>query len=90
MTNFFDTIDFDDAEHMQQLSRLMFEFRISRDRLLQQYAVADTLSLLEKIRSGELAEHPAYDHYLSLRVLEEMYANVRAELKEFLPKAKAI
>ena len=88
MANFFDSIGLDDAEHMEQLSRLMFEFRVSRDGLLRQYGVSDAAGLLERIRTGEVAEHPGYDHYLSLTILDDMHGAVRAELKDFLPKVK--
>ena len=88
MADFFDNMDFEDAELMQQLSRLMFELRVGRDTLLKQYDVADAAALLEKIRSGAVPEHPAYDHYLSLAVLDETREAVRAELKDFLPKVK--
>lgn len=88
MADFFDNMDFEDAELMEQLSRLMFELRVGRDTLLKQYDVADAAALLEKIRSGAVPEHPAYDHYLSLAVLDETREAVRAELKDFLPKVK--
>lgn len=88
MADFFNDIDYEDAEQMEQLSRLMFEFRTGRDTLLKQYEVADAASLLEKIRTGVLPEHPSYDHYLSLNILEEMRVAVRDELKAFLPGVK--
>ncbi len=88
MANFFDEISFDDAERMEQLARLIFEFRVSRDGLLRQYEVADAAGLLESISSGAVAEHPGYDHYLSLKVLDEMREAVRAELKDLRPGVK--
>lgn len=90
MTDFFSDIDYADAEQMEQLSRLMFEFRAGRDTVLKQYEVADAAGLLEKIRSGVLPEHPAYDHYLSLHILEEMRVAVRDELKAVLPGVKRL
>lgn len=88
MADFFSDIDYEDAEQMEQLSRLMFEFRSGRDTLLKQYEVADAAALFGKIRSGALPEHPAYDHYLSLNILDEMREAVRNELKAFLPGVK--
>lgn len=88
MANFFDEMDFDDAELMEQLARVLFDLRVSRDTLLKQYDSANAAVLLEKIRSGAVPEHPAYDHYLSLAVLDETREAVRAELKDFLPRVK--
>lgn len=88
MPGFFDNIDPDDATQVEQLARLMFDFRTNRDHLLGQYAVADAEALLEKIHAGEVAEHPGYEHYLSLKILDDMQKAVRSELSEFLPGVK--
>ena len=88
MANFFDNISPDDAGQMEQLARVIFELRVSRDDLLKRYEVADAAALLEKISKGVVEEHPGYDHYLSLHVLEGMREVVRAEMKDFLPKVK--
>ncbi len=88
MADFFDGMDFEDAGQMEQLSRLIFEFRMSRDNLLKQYALPDAAALLEKIRSGELPEHPTYEHYLSLKILDDMREAMRGELKDFLPRVR--
>lgn len=88
MANFFDEMNFDDAELMEQLASVLFDLRVSRDSLLKQYDSANAAALLEKIRTGAVPEHPAYDHYLSLAVLDETREAVRAELKDFLPKVK--
>lgn len=88
MADFFDGMDFDDVGHMEQLSRLIFEFRMSRDVVLKQYEVADAAALLEKIKKGQVEEHPAYEHYLSLKILDDMRETLRSELKDFLPKVR--
>lgn len=88
MADFFDGMDFEDVGQMEQLSRLMFEFRRSRDGLLKQYGVTDAAALLEKIREGQVDEHPAYEHYLSLNILDDMREALRAELRDFLPKVR--
>lgn len=88
MANFFDNMAPDDAGQIEQLARLIFEFRVSRDSLLKQYAVADATILLEKIVAGVVPEHPGYDHYLSIIVLDEMREVVRTEMKAFLPKVE--
>lgn len=86
MADFFKDMSMADAEHLEGLSRVMFELRSSRDQLYKQYEVADAGALLEKIQTGTIAEHPAYDHYLSIKILEEMRLAVREELKDFLPR----
>jgi hypothetical protein len=48
--------------------------------LLKQYDVSDEQQLLERIRSGEIAEHPAYEHYLSALILEQGRQQLREEL----------
>lgn len=85
MTNFFDKLPFETATRMQQLSRLMYELRDNRARLLAQYAVADESELLERIRDGRIGEHPAYEHYLGARVLRASHDAVRDELRGMLP-----
>lgn len=84
MTNFFDKMPFETAARMEQLSRLMYELRENRACLLAQYEVADESALLERIRGGEIAEHPAYEHYLGARVLRESHDAVRNELRDLL------
>jgi hypothetical protein len=36
--------------------------------------------LLDKVRQGAVTEHPGYEHYLSALILEQMRAQIRAEL----------
>ncbi len=88
MQKFFENLSYEDAEQLQQLSRLVYDFRSSRSSLLKQYDVADEALLLEKIRAGLVPEHPGYDHYLSAKILDEMREIIRAELRDFLPKVK--
>ncbi len=87
MTNFFDKLPFETAARMEQLSRLMYELRENRARLLAQYAVTDEAQLLAHIRDGHIAEHPAYEHYLGAQVLRESHDAVRDELRGVLPGA---
>lgn len=70
-----------DLESMQTLyAKTLYALRESRKALLRQYAVAGEAELLEKIRSGEMREHPAYDHYLSVLIIEQTRLQVRAEM----------
>jgi hypothetical protein len=84
MTSFFQNLPYEAAERIEQFSRLAFELRESRSHLLRSYGVEDEASLLELIRSGRLAEHPAYEHYLGARILADTRDAVRDELKNLL------
>lgn len=90
MTEFFNDFDFDDATRMEDLARLMFELRYSCDTLKEQYQVASAAELLAQIKVGAVAEHPAYEHYLSMNMLDEMREAVRSEIKDFLPRVKRL
>lgn len=69
-----------DPETLQALyARTMFALRESRKHLLKQYGLDSEDALLQRIRSGELAEHPAYEHYLSARITTQVRDAVRAQ-----------
>ncbi|MBV2236046.1 MAG: hypothetical protein KUL75_10955 [Sterolibacterium sp.] len=90
MADFFNDFDFEDATRMEDLARLMFELRYSRDTLKEQYQIASADELLASIKAGTVAEHPAYEHYLSMNMLDEMREAVRGEIKDFLPRVKRL
>ena len=81
---FYENLATDDAIEIEQLSRLMYEIRVSRDALLAKLGAASPEQALARIAAGELPEHPAYEHYLSLRTLAELHGQVRADLAERL------
>jgi len=88
MQKFYENMSHEDIENIEQYTSLIYDLRTSRDSLLKQYDATDAASLLEKIRTGAVAEHPAYEHYLSLHILDELRETVRDELKDYLPKVK--
>lgn len=70
-----------DVEALENLyARTTYLLRESRKEILKRYAVDDDAALLEKIRTGEIAAHPAYEHYLSALILEQTRAQVQAEM----------
>jgi hypothetical protein len=70
-----------DPEAIENLySRTTYLLRVSRKEILKRYAVDDEAALLEKIRTGEIAAHPAYEHYLSALILEQTRTQVQAEM----------
>ncbi|WP_317205274.1 hypothetical protein [Janthinobacterium sp.] len=87
MTNHAVTIDDDTLQALY--ARTSYLLRESRKTLLKRYAVADEEGLLGRIRAAEIATHPAYEHYLSARILGQMGAQVRAEMSAQLRGAEA-
>lgn len=84
MPNFYDEMDPADAQQLERLSRLMYELRENRAQILAAYNVADEVALLERIYDGSLPEHPAYEHYLSARILADTRESVRVMVGECL------
>ncbi|MHB1076467.1 hypothetical protein [Thiobacillus sp.] len=87
MPEFFESVAFETATEIEQLARLAYELRENRQAVLQFHEVADEAALLQKIQSGEAAEHPAYEHYLAARILEDTRETVRAALAERVKEA---
>ncbi|WP_206047193.1 hypothetical protein, partial [Noviherbaspirillum denitrificans] len=72
-----------DPKAMQSLyAKALYRLRESRKALLRQYDAADEAQLRDRIRSGEIAEHPAYEHYLGALVMEQGRQQLRQELLE--------
>lgn len=90
MKNYFEGFDYNDAELIESLSLLTYELRENRKLLLEQHGVEDEETLLGKITAGEIAEHPAYEHYLSARILVATRNAVRDELNLALQGAKLV
>ncbi len=90
MKNYFEGFDYNDAELIESLSMLTYELRENRKLLLEQHGVEDEETLLGKITAGEIAEHPAYEHYLSARILVATRNAVRDELNHALQGAKLV
>lgn len=71
----------EDPESMQKLyAKTNYVLRESRKTVLKQYNAADEEDLLEQIKSGKVAEHPAYEHYLSALILEQNRLHLRGEM----------
>ncbi|MBL8473911.1 MAG: hypothetical protein KF778_06660 [Rhodocyclaceae bacterium] len=84
MSDFYNSMEAATAVEIQRLSGLMYELRLSRDRILAGFGVAGEAELLARIQSGELPEHPAYERYLAARVLADTRDQVREVLAERL------
>ena len=81
MSNFFEKLPFEAAQQLEQLSRIAFELRENRKRLLQQHDADSEEALLALVCGGTVAEHPGYDHYLGARILSKTQETVRNQLK---------
>jgi hypothetical protein len=89
MTSYFEGLDLDDAELIESFSRLTYVLRENRKLLLEQHDVEDELALLDKIATGDIAEHPGYEHYLSAKILADTREAMRAELGIILQGVKS-
>lgn len=71
----------EDPQELQKVyAKTNFVLREARKEILARYEVESEAALLEKIRSGQVDEHPAYDHYLSALILEQTRQHVRGDL----------
>lgn len=87
MTNFFASIDPEEAAEIDILSRLAYELRENRSAILRSHGAEDEAALLQKIRTGVVGEHPAYELYLAARILADTRETVRAAVGERLKEA---
>jgi len=87
MNKFFDNMTVEEAEQVQGLTRLVYELRGNRNTLLEQYSVESEQALLQKIVTGQVAEHPAYEHYLSANILSQTRESIRDDIKNYLKEA---
>jgi hypothetical protein len=72
-----------DADAMQAVyARTLYCLRESRKAMLLPYGVEDEAGLLEKIRCGEVAPHPAYEHYLGALTMGQARTEVKSQLMQ--------
>lgn len=89
MDPFYDALDTEQAGEIAQLARVMYEAREHRREILEHYATDDAGELLERVAAltaaGE-SEHPCYEHYLAVCILDQTRSAARtlmaARLKE--------
>lgn len=87
MASFYEDIEPDLAVEIELLAQLIYELRENRNAILQPYGVENESLLLQRIQSGAVDEHPAYDHYLSARILADTREAVRETVAEYLKEA---
>lgn len=81
MNDFFESLPLPAAQQIEQLSRLAFELREDRRRLLAGHGVDSEEALLARIAGGSVGPHPAYEHYLGARSLAAAREAVRSQLQ---------
>lgn len=84
MTGFYDHLSPEDVTTLDRLAQLLIELRESRAALLARHGVDSAELLLEKIRRGELPEHPAYEDYLGAKIVYATREAIRADLRQYL------
>lgn len=84
MPGFYENLSPEDITTLDRLARLLIELRENRQTLLTRHGAASEETLLEKIRNGGTAEHPAYEDYLSARIIQETRDAIRADLRQYM------
>lgn len=84
MDSLYDSLPPETAMEVQQLARLIYETRENRRMVLDASGVADENELLARIGRGEVAEHPAYEHYLAARILGDTHEITRILMADML------
>ncbi|MDD3354720.1 hypothetical protein [Zoogloea sp.] len=89
MDPFYNHLPPEEAVEIEKLSRLMYEVRTARDEMLSRLNASTAEQALAAILSGDLPEHPGYEHYLSVRMLSDLHAQVRADVAARLAEVNA-
>ncbi|MHB1246572.1 MAG: hypothetical protein ACYCZH_09025 [Sulfuriferula sp.] len=84
MSNFFENIPYEEAEHIDRITKLSFELRENRLEILKRHGVADEAQLKQAIIEGTTPEHPGYEDYLSASILNAAKEAIRDDLKAYL------
>lgn len=84
MADFYRNLTPEDVLTLDQMSRLLIELRENRGHVLARHGVADEAVLLERIRAGEVPEHPAYEDYLGASNITATREAIRARFKQYM------
>jgi hypothetical protein len=89
MDGYFEALPLPVGQRIEKLSRLAFELREDRRRLLAGHGAQTEEELLERIDEGSVDAEAAYDHYLDARMLAAAREAVRGELQAVLGALEA-
>jgi hypothetical protein len=84
MSDFFRNVPNEAVLQIDTLSGLLYDLREDRKRVLAEYRADSEQQLLGRIVTGEVDEHPAYEHYLAAKILAETRETVREQLSGLL------
>lgn len=84
MSNFFENIPYEEAEHIDRITKLTFELRENRLEVLKRHGVADEAQLKQAIIEGAVPEHAGYEDYLSASILDATREVIRDDLNAYL------
>lgn len=84
MSNFFDNIPYEEAEHIDRMTKLAFELRENRLEVLDRHGVADEAQLKQAIIAGTAPEHAGYEDYLSASIIDATREIIRDDLNAYL------
>ncbi|MDH3974673.1 MAG: hypothetical protein OEV42_10390 [Deltaproteobacteria bacterium] len=87
MRDFFDDIETGLKTKLSGVYNEMLALREHRAGLLEPYDLGRTDELLDKIKSGEISEHPAYDHYLAVQAITKELEPMREKCQKILEEA---
>lgn len=87
MNPIYDSLPPERALEIEQIARLIYETRENRRKVLDALGAADEQGLLAGIASGDVAEHPAYEHYLAARILADTHEAARETMSQHLKEA---
>ena len=90
MADFYEGLEPEFAKEIELLSHLIYQLRENRGAVLGAYGLTDEAMLLDRIRAGAVAEHPAYEHYLAARILADTREAARSALAERLQDRKTV
>lgn len=80
MADFYSDLEPGRAMALESLARLAYDTREARAGLLRYHGVENEDALLARIIEGAVPEHPAYEHYLAARILEQTRQAARAQI----------
>ncbi|HUW27766.1 MAG TPA: hypothetical protein VMV97_04085 [Sulfuriferula sp.] len=84
MSNFFENIPYEDAEHIDRMTKLTFELREYHLQVLERHDMADEAQLKQAIIEGAVPEHASYEDYLSASILDATREAIRDDLNAYL------